>query len=262
MKVDQIIESGILETYALGLCSAAEQFEVERLLKESPELRAELAIIEAGIENWAMQNAVAPPSAVKAELLNKLSFEDQKTSTATVINIKPYKVLVAASITALVGSLIFNGLMWNKLQNAQSTIAELSERNSVMAEDLGVTKTNYTAAKEELAFITNADVKVIELLSADQIGSEKATIYWNRKSDEVVLAINALPKPPENKQYQLWAIVDGVPVDAGVFDIPEESTSLQKMKSFKNAQAFAVTIENIGGSPTPSLETLTIIGNV
>ncbi|MEZ4798389.1 MAG: anti-sigma factor [Flavobacteriales bacterium] len=262
MKVDQIIESGILETYALGLCSAMEQREVESMLASSPELRAELAIIEAGLENWAMENAVAPPPQVKENLLQTLNFEASETSATKVINLRPYKVLVAASVTALVGSLIFNGVIWNKLQNAQSTIAELNDRNSVMAEDLGVSRTNYSTAKEELAFITNADVKVVELLSANNQGSERATIYWNRKSDEVVLAINSLPKPPEKKQYQLWAIVDGVPVDAGVFDIPEESISLQKMKSFKNAQAFAVTIENVGGSPTPSLETLTIIGNV
>lgn len=261
MNVNQIIESGILETYALGLCSDVEQREVELWLQNSPELRAELAIIEAGLEEWAQKHAIPPPTSVKENLLNNLHFEDQKTATK-VINLRPYKLLVAASVTALIGSVIFNGVMWNRLQSAKTTIAELTSRNSVMAEDLGVYKTNYSNVKDELAFVTDANVKVIQLLSADNQGEERATIYWNRTTEEVVLAVNTLPQPPENKQYQLWAIVDGVPVDAGVFDVPEDALSLTKMKSFKDAQAFAVTIENYGGSPTPSLETLTIIGNV
>ena len=36
----------------------------------------------------------------------------------------------------------------------------------------------------------------------------------------------------------------------------------QKMKSVKGATAFAVTIENAGGSQVPSMETMCLLGNV
>ena len=39
------------------------------------------------------------------------------------------------------------------------------------------------------------------------------------QSKEVYLLVNQLPTPDPDKQYQLWAIVDGNPVDAGVFDM-------------------------------------------
>ena len=71
----------------------------------------------------------------------------------------------------------------------------------------------------------------------------------------------SLPAPSEEQQYQLWAIVDGQPVDAGVFDI-EKGNILQQLKTISNAQAFAVTLEKKGGSPTPTLAALFLIGNV
>jgi anti-sigma-K factor RskA len=34
------------------------------------------------------------------------------------------------------------------------------------------------------------------------------------------------------------------------------------MKDIASAQAFAMTVENIGGSPTPTLSTMTVVGNI
>ena len=44
------------------------------------------------------------------------------------------------------------------------------------------------------------------------------TVYWNKQTKDVFLLVNALPKAAAGKQYQLWAIVDGVPVDAGMLN--------------------------------------------
>ena len=77
-----------------------------------------------------------------------------------------------------------------------------------------------------------------------------ATVYWHTKSKDVYLLVNNLPQPPSDRQYQLWAIVDGKPVDAGVFDI-QNSQGLLRMKNMPRAQIFAVTLEKRGGSTTP-----------
>ena len=54
--------------------------------------------------------------------------------------------------------------------------------------------------------------------------SNIATVYWDTKSKDVYLIVNNLPEPPSDRQYQLWAIVDGQPVDAGVFDVQNVRT--------------------------------------
>jgi anti-sigma-K factor RskA len=71
-----------------------------------------------------------------------------------------------------------------------------------------------------------------------------------------------LPQPSSDLQYQLWAIVDGNPVDLGVFDILNEKELVTKDLDLKKIQAFAVTLEKKGGSPSPNLEKLYVIGNV
>jgi anti-sigma-K factor RskA len=56
-------------------------------------------------------------------------------------------------------------------------------------------------------------------------------------------------------------MVDGKPVDAGVFDI-KDGAGMVRMKNIPRAQAFAITLEKKGGSPTPSLDKLYVMGKV
>jgi len=47
---------------------------------------------------------------------------------------------------------------------------------------------------------------------------------------DVYLLVNNLPKPVPDKQYQLWTIVDGKPVDAGIFEIKDEFSLMKNEK--------------------------------
>ncbi|HEV8079376.1 MAG TPA: anti-sigma factor, partial [Chitinophagaceae bacterium] len=67
-----------------------------------------------------------------------------------------------------------------------------------------------------------------------------------------------LPQTPDGKQYQLWAIVDGKPVDAGMISTEKGIYHIQKMKSFGKAEAFAITMEKKGGSPTPTMDQMIV----
>ncbi|MBX9853539.1 MAG: anti-sigma factor, partial [Cytophagaceae bacterium] len=89
--------------------------------------------------------------------------------------------------------------------------------------------------------------------------ASKATAYWNKNSKDVMIAVANLPAPPSDKQYQLWALKDGKPIDAGVFEM---NSDMQQMKNIEGAQAFAVTLEKKGGSPVPTLEALYLMGNI
>ncbi|MFN3939001.1 MAG: anti-sigma factor domain-containing protein, partial [Chitinophagales bacterium] len=78
---------------------------------------------------------------------------------------------------------------------------------------------------------------------------------------EVFIVGADLPPTAADKQYQLWAIVDGSPVSAGLLD-SDSTNVLQKMASFKDAQAFAITLEPKGGSVHPTLEAMVVLGPV
>jgi len=96
----------------------------------------------------------------------------------------------------------------------------------------------------------SADYKKIDLINIPGKASGHAQVIWNTKTHEVFVAGVSLPAPPSGKQYQLWAIVDGKPVDAGVMH--EIKNVAQKMKTFDRADAFAISIEKEGGNPTPT----------
>jgi anti-sigma-K factor RskA len=88
-----------------------------------------------------------------------------------------------------------------------------------------------------------------------------ATVYWNTESKEVYLLLNRLPAPVSNKQYQLWAIVNGHPVDAGIIEM-ESGVFFVKLKTIPKAEAFAITLEKKGGSSTPTMEAMYVMGKV
>lgn len=91
-----------------------------------------------------------------------------------------------------------------------------------------------------------------------------ATVYWDSRSKDVYLLVNNLPKPSPDKQYQLWAIVDGKPVDAGMLDMEDTNSGslVHKMRNIPKAQAFAITLENKGGSTSPTMEAMYVMGGV
>lgn len=79
-----------------------------------------------------------------------------------------------------------------------------------------------------------------------------------------MLNVENLPMPPSGKQYQLWALKDGKPIDAGVFDmIPGTEGDMHMMPvTIADADAFAVTLEKKGGSPSPTLTQLYAMGKI
>lgn len=89
-----------------------------------------------------------------------------------------------------------------------------------------------------------------------------ATVYWNKNKKAVYLNPNNLPHPTDDKQFQLWVIKDGVPVDMGMLPQDFTSDSLVKMHDIDNAQAFAITLEKEGGVPSPTMSEMYVMASL
>jgi anti-sigma-K factor RskA len=83
---------------------------------------------------------------------------------------------------------------------------------------------------------------------------------WDTKTKEVYLTTNKLPAPPQDMQYQLWAIADGKPVSAGMYS--DDKDARIALSTIENAQAFAITLEKKGGSEEPTMENMYVMGGV
>jgi anti-sigma-K factor RskA len=141
-------------------------------------------------------------------------------------------------------------------------LAQLNAAKSYLADELKIQQASLKTMDSELQILANPKVKTIALNGMNSLEKKSAMIHMNMETYEVYFNAQELPTTPNAKQYQLWAIVDGKPVDAGMIDMNATVQVFQKMKSVKGAQAFAVTIENKGGSAVPTMETMCLLGNV
>jgi anti-sigma-K factor RskA len=263
------IESGIIESYVLGLTSAEEAAEVETLCIQQEEIKIAVDEFSMMVEKAAFDNSVAPPALVKDKLNSALTneFSDKEISETPVIplhtstgkRINEFKWLAAASVILLVASTILNFYLYNNYKASSSKYeALLTERNSLQANN-DVFRTKLNGLEESMRIMQNPDVKVITLNGTKGKENNLAAVYWDSKTKDVYFLPTRMEATPSDKQYQLWAIVNGKPVDAGIIG---DCNGLCKMKNIPNAQAFAITLENKGGSPTPTLSAMYVMGKV
>jgi hypothetical protein len=250
LNAQEIISSGILELYCTGLSSAAETAEVQQWAKQYPEVAAEITAIQAGLEGYAQAHAIAPAASVKEKVfaeINKsaaspvVNMPSATSGTAKVYSISSaWKYAAAASIILLVGSLVLNYTYYNKYQSASKDL-------EVAQTSLQETKAIAQSKDSTMNLMGDMHAMPVSLKSTDTTAEMGARIYWMKNTNEVYIDPTYLPTPEKGKQYEFWAIVDGKPVNGGIIkEINGHTVRLQKMKSFGNVQAFAVSIENIG----------------
>jgi anti-sigma-K factor RskA len=271
VNLSEVISSGLLESYVLGTSTAEETALINELCKKYPELVKEIEAIEAGLISLSAQAGRSLDPALKKKITTQLAFEEAlQNAPAKVIplqktennKIKFYQFAVAASLLLFVTSFIYNVLLQKQLRAVNGELAQLSASKSYMAEALTVQQASMEILNTKFQVVSDPKIKTVALNGMNYLAKNSAAIHWNTATNEVYFNASQLPESPANKQYQLWAIVAGKPVDAGMIDLSNASPVFQKMKSVEGAQAFAVTIENAGGSVSPTMETMCLLGNV
>jgi len=277
LDLQEFISSGILEAYVLGTATADEAEQVREMEQLHPEVAREIESIEAALVELAECETKAPSAALKNKIEQQLfsrpvaqTRDNTNNGAANVVSMNTpagsrssfLRYAVAASVALLIGSAILNYVLYDKLKNVQSDLAELQSEHSTLASQMDVQRTAFEQKDKELAMLMQPGVKMVTLKGMDLSPSSSAMVIWNTSDKSVYIDKAALPMPPQGKQYQLWALVDGKPVDAGVFTMQDGNFLMQKMKDMPNAQAFAVTLEKMGGSEVPTMEAMYLIGNV
>jgi len=260
LNIPEYISSGILEAYVLGDLPDVERVEVERNLVEYPELKQELARIEETSEALLMKFAIEPPSLVKEKLMNAIQPAGKvvQMKTASVLQ---WKFAAAASVVIAVGASYLAYDYHAKWKNSEFALNDLIAQNKQIAQDYNQVNQKLDKVENHLRIIDNPSFTKVVMKGTPNAPQAVASVYWNEQTKEVFLSIQNLRELSQQNQYQLWAIIDGKPVDAGVFDA--NVAGLIKMKDItKGAVTFAVTIEPRGGKPSPSLETMQVAGNV
>jgi anti-sigma-K factor RskA len=272
VNIQEYILSGIVESYVLGLASTEERAEFENMCSAHAEVRAARDAFEGAIEKQAFLEAATPPAHLKSRIFGELDVEADRKRPGKLRNVqrpmKPVRSIwsryvAAAAILLLIISTGLNFYFFSKYKDYIAKYDDLVARQSQTAalnQNLQTKLRDYESAINHMKDPAMAVVKMPGIPTGPNPKSS-ATVYWDTRSKDVYLLINSLPQPSTEKQYQLWALVDGKPIDAGVFEV-SQGMLLVKMKNIPEAQAFAITLEKKGGSVAPTLEAMYVMGKV
>lgn len=223
-----------------------------------------------------MEQAIAPPTSLKEQIFSRIRGEqipnrDQAGSepvpsraTGKVLSMKRTRFVAAASLVLLLGSALLNYYYYSQYKDFSKRYDQLVQEQGRLASSNQVLQTKMEEYESTLELIKDPAMTVVKMSSVPNSPGPNSltTVYWNTKTRDVYLLVNNLPAPAAGKQYQLWALVNGKPVDAGIFDMNTDSNNLVKMKNIPQAQGFAITLEKRGGSPSPTMSAMYVLGKV
>ena len=272
MDLSCIISSGDLELYVLGSLPAEDAYRIEQLMSLFPEIREEVDRISETVEKLAIQSTQIPGENARENIIstfkqlkaeeeahspaktNEVENPAQMTNTGRVRSINRYRYMAAASILLLVVSIGVVVTLMNQNRDKNKLINTLNQKVEVASNDAKQRSGDYD---QLMNILTDKDYQQIRLQPMPGKPPSTVNVYWNQKTSDVYLLDISLPTAPQGKQYQLWAIVDGKPVSAGMLS---RSHTAEKMAGFAKAQAFAITLEKAGGSETPTMDQMFVMG--
>lgn len=213
---------------------------------------------EAAAEPPISPSAVTPPQPItppaKPETAKPAKVVELYPPAAAVPAIVPAsrRYLLAASIVFALLGIGAAGYMGYQWQNAKEDLAHTINRNQQLVQEYNTLKNRMNRVVADVVQLKNPNNQVVTLAGLEAAPSALAMVYWNPTTGDISLSVEGLPAPPEDKQYQLWALADGKPIDAGVFDLNDQPEAVHHMKKIDRAEAFAITLEPRGGMPAPT----------
>ena len=301
--IQDYIESSILEQYALGELSAAEQTAVEIQAAGNPAIQLELQQVQAALGFYAEAHALAPPAGMRERVLGNvmariaapappsslradvdavaqangqagvlptaqprsatLEAVVRPMSSAPVAALASRSGWAMAASVALILSLAGNALFYSRWKDASADLVALQNDQARFANTTRVVEQKLGDLRQENQVLRSDEYKAVALAGTKTAPTAHARVLFNAATHKVYVDVRSLPALPAGKQYQLWALDKGKPVDAGVLTLATATgEGLQHMKDIASAQTFAMTVEPAGGSLNPTLGTMTVVGNI
>lgn len=236
----------------MGLASDIEREEFESMAVTYPEITEARNSFELALEKQLISDAKQVPLYLKGAIEQKISaitvdinsVESEK-NLAPVRRMNVWKLMVAASLLLFAGSVFWAVSTNNKYKDAE-------EANINLQNKLEQSTAQLNTFQQEAQMLHSPGVKMAAMKGTSD-PAVYATVYWDTASSkrDVYLMINNMPQPASDKQYQLWALFNGKPINLGMIEVKEQRL-LYRMKNVQDAQAFAITLEPKGGSEAPT----------
>lgn len=257
MSSKEYIESGAVELFVVGKLDAQEMQDISASILEFPELKEEVIRIEKKL--ISLSELVAPylPEHIHTNLSQKLT---PAPLPSKIIQSKRFSIIAWAAIFVLASL-----LTWSIQENQQINI-EIAKT----MEKIDSTKLENNQVLEQLAEksellqqLRNPDLIIENLGGQGEFAESFAKVYWNKEDQKVFIDAMGLPEPPTDQEYQVWSLTLNPlsPTSIGLLsDFSENDEKIFSLANQNESQAFGITLEPKGGSVTPTMEKLYVLG--
>ncbi len=258
MNVTEYISSGAIEATILGLASQEEQLQYEQLYTLHDEVRIYANQFELQLEKEHIQNSILEP---KKDLFANIIAETKGapiiSSYSTIKKETKVKSLwrqyaVAASVALLLGSVMFNIILAKRIKTLQSTVTDLAKSNTTNSENVA-----------KFAFLKEPSITPIAMNGVGIHYVCRCSLYWDKDKKKAFLIIHHLFPPGQEKDYRIWAMIDGKPYSISVLKYNYNKEPIEITNIPEDATEFSVTLEDKGSNATnPNTEDIFLTGKI
>jgi anti-sigma-K factor RskA len=246
-----------LPLYALEELTGSERQEFEQHLETCAACRREVQALRGDLSLLALSGAgPQPPARSKDRLMRAIAAEPRGVSAPAPERRRGLGWGLIPAVIAL-GLLVAVGTLWTKnqaLQHNLDGIARLYQGTSAQLQQ----------AEERLRLLSAPDAVQVSLSPQAEPRKPHATAIYSPSQRRLMLVASNLAPVPAGKAYELWIIpTEGAPIPAGMFKPDEHGNSVMLDHPLPEgvvAKAFAVTLEDAGGSDKPTSPIL-IVGS-
>jgi anti-sigma-K factor RskA len=253
MRHEEIAE--LAAVYALGALEGEDRARFEALLEAGDaEAMAALRESEAALAGLATEVAAAPPPGVKAGLMARLAAEGGPEGAGVGAAPGPSRRRAPAALwPAVWAGVLAAGLA--AVAIGLTVSAGYDRRLRDLARETAVLREALERQQSVLAILRDPGTQMVALAGQAPAPSARGRMLWHARAGGL-LVVAGLPRLPEGKTYQLWAIRGkNPPVPAGLFDVDDRgagSVQVPPLPGVGEVDVFAVTREPAGGLAAPS----------
>lgn len=254
MDIKQYIASGIIETYVMGLCSAEEEREIESLREQYPELDEAINRYEEEMEKNMQEHITLPPAETDARILKTLgSLNVPVIPIGSSHNARNgygwLRVAASVAIFLFAVSTVFNYILFDKTKK-QALALEESQ------------KTGPTLPSRDYNILNDPSITPVAMYGVGIHSICRCTMFWDKKTGKLYFMIHHLVPSGASKDFQLWAMVNGKPVNVGIVRDEVRGRFIELDNVPADAVAFMVTLEKAGGNDSPTMQEMYLKGNI
>ncbi|THD66359.1 anti-sigma factor [Robertkochia marina] len=251
--VKLFLEGDLLERYLTGETDVEENLQSEYFIETYPEVREEYEKLQLNLEQYARSFAQPLPENVKQAVRDSIktpviALNTEETNSSR----KPMRWYIAAAVasTVLLGSTSVS--LWNQNKMLSTQKNAVVDQLEGLKSNIVETNSKLELLKSKNAVLSDPDTRQYVFKGNERAKNLRSVAYINPKEGMSAINIVSLPDLPEDKEFQMWAEVDGKMVSLGVLE--KADLKLMSLPHSDKASGYKITIQNKGNKDFAAID--------